>query len=549
MDAIELLKSHDEEVRRKGLTKLMDINEATPEDLKPFTDQLLVILSTTDDDYLSLQLSNMIETVASLDSTFIPTNSTKVIQALDNLNSKNLDDDGSLFTAVAMKLLTLLQPLLTSNPEFQENSIPVLLKLMGRKSSVKWSAYNPIASFLLTKPQVLQGHSRALLEIGRELPIILSMLPNLYVYEKDVFNSSVDKLIELYAANPSNQAEILGVLQKIASENGTLVAPYVSTLKRGLQSPSTGVLTLMIFEDIAKTSPDTMRPMLVQLVENVKYNPNGIYQTANILSLVGRAFPDSAGQIMTDLISMIEHANQQMIPLLLAELRNIVAMDKELISQHLLISRNLENDLNESVRDQAEAIINIVEGKDLRSLSDKIDEQNRKFAEAAESWESLKDYIDENISEIKEYVSEITKKLPFPAAFSTEGKIRKTLILYYNCSIQTDRCLYPTDRGFTTETKVWNRWMKVALSAVKLGKAVMLPTHPGEAMNSVKSAYEAFKEKNDENFLDYIKEPFLTSSETDEMIEQLKSANYFGVFVYDVQEAGWNCIMCNPRAL
>lgn len=190
MDELELLKSEDEQTRRKGLTLLMDLNENSPQDLIPHTSQLFDILSTNDDDYVALQISIFIEHLAELYPTFVSDNSTRILESINELNKRNLDDDSSLFTLIAVKMLTLIQNLLATDEEFQKQAIPILLKIMARKSSIKWSAYNPISAALLTKPQILQGNTAALLEIGKDLPIVLATLSNLYPFDKEVFNSN-----------------------------------------------------------------------------------------------------------------------------------------------------------------------------------------------------------------------------------------------------------------------------------------------------------------------------------------------------------------------
>jgi hypothetical protein len=159
---------------------------------------------------------------------------------------------------------------------------------------------------------------------------------------------------------------------------------------------------------------------------------------------------------------------------------------------------------------------------------------------------SLKEYVDQNVEMLKYFIADVVKKLPVPTKFSTEGRIRKTIHLHFNCGLQFERCLYPEDRPFITESKDWNKWLKIAMSAVRIGKAIIFPIESTDAVDAVREAYEAYKEKGDRDFLAYIGEPFLTSKEQDNLVNQLRDARFFDVFNYVPETGEWACLMCNP---
>ena len=85
------------------------------------------------------------------------------------------------------------------------------------------------------------------------------------------------------------------------------------------------------------------------------------------------------------------------------------------------------------------------------------------------------------------------------------------------------------------------------MSAVKIGKAIMIPFDSGEAVDAVREAYNAYKDKGDRDFLTEFSEPFLTSEQQDNLINQLRDARYFDVFSFDPGTTGWSCMMCKPR--
>ena len=153
--------------------------------------------------------------------------------------------------------------------------------------------------------------------------------------------------------------------------------------------------------------------------------------------------------------------------------------------------------------------------------------------------------MDEHVAELKDFLAEIAKKLPIPQEFTSEGRLRKTLKLYFSCGCNNDRCLFPSDRAFTTETKEINKWIKVAVSAVKLGTSIASGS-AGDAIGNVKEMYQDATGQADENFLAIVNEPFLTSVEQDYLINQLRDARYFDFFNYEAQSANWCCMMCKP---
>ena len=48
-------------------------------------------------------------------------------------------------------------------------------------------------------------------------------------------------------------------------------------------------------------------------------------------------------------------------------------------------------------------------------------------------------------------------------------------------------------------------------------------------VGAVKEIYNDYKEKDDAEFNDYIREPFLTSKQQDELLDKLKSEGFFDV--------------------
>jgi hypothetical protein len=302
----------------------------------------------------------------------------------------------------------------------------------------------------------------------------------------------------------------------------------------------------MILSEVARVNPGAVYPHLNELKQSLDHVDALKFTVPQLLGLIGRLSEDVAREILPFLAELLKGADQNVAIMVLSEFRNLGQMNRELLEPYMDLIRRCAEDPQQYVRDQANLIIDIMEGRDLRSLAAQIDEQNALMKEAALTVDSLKEYVDKNVAMLKTFIADIVKKLPIPIRFSTEGRLRETLQLHYVCGIQTERCLYPLERPFVTETKEWSKWLRIAMSAVSIGKAVIFPFETSEAIDSVREAYNLYKTGEEKDFLSYISEPFLTSSEQDKLVTQLREARFFDVFNYDPQTAEWACLMCNP---
>jgi len=229
-----------------------------------------------------------------------------------------------------------------------------------------------------------------------------------------------------------------------------------------------------------------------------------------------------------------------------------------------------------TVKDVAKAMIAYREGRDLESTVTRVDETETKVDKAVETVErvdadmtqvkedvkdvkeqmaNIKEYVDEQIGQVKEFLAEVTKKLPAPAMFGTRkeklGAVN-VLILHFECADKESGCLYPGNgKTFTTETSAVSKWLKVGWKMVHVGISVMEGNVVG-GIDAVKDVYDTYRENSDpgaSDFEAFIHEPFLTSSEQDKLIEQLRDAKFFENFGYNAQAAQWRCTRCNKAAI
>lgn len=155
------------------------------------------------------------------------------------------------------------------------------------------------------------------------------------------------------------------------------------------------------------------------------------------------------------------------------------------------------------------------------------------------------------MSEMKDFISTVAKKLPMPVRFSSEPRyvVKKAMLLHFKCEAPTATrfCVLPGST-FTTETMEWSRWLKMGLSAAKIGKSILsadaIADVPG-VVDQVKGLFSLYNKDEGEDFMTFISEPFLTSQEQDKLLNQLRAASYFENFRYDSQTASWFCANCH----
>jgi serine/threonine protein kinase len=153
----------------------------------------------------------------------------------------------------------------------------------------------------------------------------------------------------------------------------------------------------------------------------------------------------------------------------------------------------------------------------------------------------LKQYIDSKQDQMREFVGAVIQKLPVPARFVVnKGYFTKQLGLVFVCN--------RTRKEFTVATSDWARWLKVSIPLVTAGAAVF-DRAPGDALENVRAAYEAYSKRDDEDFNTFTKEPFILAEERDRLLLQLRTSKdiggvfgeqtFFEAFAYDAQTGQW----------
>ena len=79
---------------------------------------------------------------------------------------------------------------------------------------------------------------------------------------------------------------------------------------------------------------------------------------------------EGSGQVFVDIHCSITI-------MVLSEFRNLGQMNHELLEPYMDLIRRLAEDPHQTIRDQANYIIDMMEGRDLRTLASQIEEQNK----------------------------------------------------------------------------------------------------------------------------------------------------------------------------
>lgn len=539
------LLDNDEAVRKNAADTLYDTAYANPKYVEDNFEAIADVLKQTDDSFVALRISSAISNAATQNQGFYTQNFDSLFEIFDNFLQKDITPE-NYWDGAMMNLYHPIQSAIDADPTLKQKALPMLFRLTKSKGNVRFSAAAPIMQLGMQQPHLLKDYVRDIFAaVKTGFNTLTSSLLNLYSYDSDAFVENTDFLLEQYRTDVAMKGSILALFDKMAVNHPELFIDHIGMFIADIMAPGTGQMVAMLIEKIVKDNPDSVYPFVNQMLQAIQYNEYLLYMIPNILGFIGQTSPERAKEMLKYLNELLDKSRDATTAAILSEFWNLAEIDRALLDPYVERIRNYESDAQEYVRDNAKRIIDYYERKDIRSLASTVEEQNAKIREAVKSTEELKAYIDENIDMLKEFIADIVKKLPIPSKFSTEGKIRKTVKLHFVCGKHGDRCLFPEDRPFTTETKDWNKWFKIALSGVKLGKSVFMPMKAGDAIGAVKNAYEAYKGKDDKDFLAYISEPFLTSEEQDNLVNQLRAAKFFDVFTYDAKTADWICTMCN----
>lgn len=368
---------------------------------------------------------------------------------------------------------------------------------------------------------------------------------------------------ELYTNDPScihnhlgvvlskNWMHICSIINNVAAKNASTLVPHTATILDKLnEAPAMGALTLGILKEIGKADPAVIYPVIGRIIKEGKSVTGGSYAIAGCIASAAlvKNPSNAADLLLPKLIDVLKDTEAAYAPAVMAELSNM----KDLLSDRSILAPFMDYII--TLKPSSSALVQGIEdffaGRSLESLEIRVDsielkinQLNSKVAESCANFEDVMAYVDANIADMKDFVGDVVKKLPAPKRLEVVGTLRKTLILHFEC--------VHTGYEFPIISKEWSKWLKMGFALAKAGKAVfdigtgnplgLLST----GIDCVKGIYDAYKTNDDDEFNTYITQPFLTSTEQDQLLEKLRDQGFFEKLAYDNQAPGW--YLLNPE--
>ena len=169
--------------------------------------------------------------------------------------------------------------------------------------------------------------------------------------------------------------------------------------------------------------------------------------------------------------------------------------------------------------------------------------QQEKRLEAVEtSIEDLEKELKEKDSEIKSFIAEFSKALPIPTSVEAKGKIRKRILLRFECA-------QGRKPDFVMETASWTKWLRVIASSISTGYHIAVGD-VGASLKGLLDVFKAMRRKDADPNLKFdtlVQQPFLTSTEQDELILGLRQQGFFEEFEYNSTTAKWERKLLVPQ--
>eukprot|EP00002_Diphylleia_rotans_P031068 TRINITY_DN6432_c0_g1_i1.p1 TRINITY_DN6432_c0_g1~~TRINITY_DN6432_c0_g1_i1.p1 ORF type:complete len:602 (+),score=135.74 TRINITY_DN6432_c0_g1_i1:66-1871(+) len=464
-----------------------------------------------------------------------------------------------------------------SKPKVLKMAAGTIIRYMGCKdSSLESMAASYLSMSIKGNPKLFSEHAGMLLDraINGDLALrsqLLGILNDIYPFNPSAIDSRINDVIELFENIEGRmQPMVLMLIQSMAKKNPKAILPHAKVFIDYIPSQNVSAMALGVMCEVAALDASIYKEALDDLKTAMETNPGSRYSAAKIIGLIGKLDEESARECTEILMDRLnDQSDSTMHPSYLVEVKNIATSFRAVVYEKISYFTELRDSTNnESTRMLAQALIDALNERSLETVSTKVEVQEKKVEEVKKDIEETKEkvaeqekrlqeielitndvkkYVDENIAQLKEFVAGIVKKLPVPMNFTTQDayfKTHKKLQLHFSCAKKTPKCIYST-KTFIAETVQINKWIKVAYCGVLAGKAIW-EMDPIGAVEGLMSVFDAANQSYDANFRSFIAEPFLTSTEEDDLINNLRDSGFFDVFSYDAQLGDWCCQICHP---
>ncbi|KRX06685.1 Armadillo-type fold [Pseudocohnilembus persalinus] len=302
-------------------------------------------------------------------------------------------------------------------------------------------------------------------------------------------------------------------------------------------------------EKLAKKYPDEIFKHEQIIQDNLLSDKDFGYFGGLIYGAIGQFTKDekimkSCIQILLDAIQA-DQINQ--VALLASGIKSIAQggeKQKEILKKDFQSQlEKLKTSQNAQLAEQINQTLDIIHERSLEKVEIKMEELKKEMV----------DYVNSQIDTIKKNYNNAVKTLPMPVDIEVKKNIMNTIFLKFECAMcKNTECIYAGTKQeggefFKTKTREVNKWCKVASNVFSLGKSVFA----GDVGGALGSLAETFcnatsDDQGAKHFKALMEEPFLTSSEQDRLILQLREAKYFNSFSFQAEANGWVCYVCVP---
>eukprot|EP01038_Epipyxis_sp_PR26KG_P003966 gene3966-5686_t len=365
--------------------------------------------------------------------------------------------------------------------------------------------------------------------------------PSLYTQNRSIVEENISLFTKqsfmMYASLFSN----------IGQSNPKVLVPYIDFfVKQIAAAPQMGTLVVMILGSIANADPNGIFAILPTIQDKVSSMQSGNLLIAQIWGKVSNAtVPDNACDLsFLQLVKLLDSPGSDgtAVGVIMNEISNLKA---NLSSKEVLIAQLPKIAAHRSSAELAfTAIDDYAAGRSLEILTLRVDEldakigaMNVKISQSCSNMADVIAYIDANMADMKDFLADVVKKLPNPKRLEVVGTLRKSLILHFEC--------VRTGYEYPIVSHEWSKWLKIGFSLVKAGQAIIdvgMGNPLGilkKGIDCIQEVYTAYKTNDDDEFNTYITNPFLLSSEQDQLLEKLRDQGFFDIFAYDAQIPGW----------
>jgi hypothetical protein len=219
--------------------------------------------------------------------------------------------------------------------------------------------------------------------------------PEMYTNDPGCLHDHIDLLMNM------NFTYVCSIFNTISQKHPDVLVPYAKPILEKIQTNGNmGPIILMCMKEIAAASPNTVYPLIPDIIRDGSGVTGSTYSMAAIFTRCAKASaPGAANSMFLKLIEILKSTEPAYVASVLVEISNVMhdLSDITLLQERIpLISKH---------RSSSEIVVKEIEdfaaGLSLRKLAEKIDEVNSKVAATCQNFDDVIRYVDENMKDSK----------------------------------------------------------------------------------------------------------------------------------------------------